>query len=199
MASPANYPLAAPALGDLPVRAAVLEHRAPAAAEPIAHGWLADALGVAAEALALGRDARGRPYLLDRGAHDCNWSHSGERLLVALASTGRVGVDLERLRPRPRALELARRFFCPAEAEALAALPAEAREAAFVRLWCAKEAVLKAHGHGLSFGLHRLEFTLDEAPRLRGCDAALGTPAQWTLRWWTPEPDYLAALAWRAP
>lgn len=199
MASPAKSFLPAPVFGNMPVAATLLEHRAPAAAEPAARAWLAGALGVAPDALALGRDARGRPHLLGRGTHDCNWSHSGERLLVALASTGRVGVDLERLRARPRALELARRFFCAAEADALAALPAEAREAAFVRLWCVKEAVLKAHGHGLSFGLHRLEFTLDDAPRLLACDPALGAPARWTLRAWAPEPGYVAALAWRTP
>src|SRR3546814_11324671 len=64
----------------------------------------------------------------------------------------RSGADLELLRPRPRALALAERFFVRSETGALLALPAEAREAAFVRLWCAKEAVLKAHGRGLAFG-----------------------------------------------
>lgn len=192
-------PLPAHIVDGLPVAAAVLEHRAPAAAEPVARAWLAEVLAVAPHALELGRDARGRPCLHAGDACDCNWSHSGERLLVALARAGRIGVDLERLRPRPRALELARRFFTAAEAEALAALPAAAREAAFVRLWCAKEAVLKAHGHGLSFGLHRLEFALGDEPRLVACDAALGAPARWTLRAWTPEPGYVAALAWRAP
>ncbi|GHA88220.1 4'-phosphopantetheinyl transferase family protein [Cognatilysobacter bugurensis] len=186
-----------PAIGDLPVAAAVLEHRAPAAAEPVAREWLAQALGVAPAGIGLDRDARGRPQLSGHGTRDCNWSHSGERLLVGLAPAGRIGVDLERLRPRPRALELARRFFCAAEADALAALPADAREAAFVRLWCAKEAVLKAHGHGLSFGLHRLEFALDPGPRLVACDAALGDPTHWAIRMWTPDPGYLAALAWR--
>src|SRR3546814_3037285 len=68
--------------------------------------------------------------------------------------------SLELLRPRPRALALAERFFVRSETGALLALPAEAREAAFVRLWCAKEAVLKAHGRGLAFGLDRLEFAL---------------------------------------
>lgn len=199
MAPPAKSSLPAHVLDGLPVAAAVFEHRAPAAAEPIARAWLASALDTAPEALQLERDARGRPHLPGCGAHDCNWSHSGERLLVALAPAGRVGVDLERLRPRPRALELARRFFSATEADALATLPAAARESAFVRLWCAKEAVLKAHGHGLSFGLHRLEFGLGDTPRLLACDAALGTPAQWTLRLWTPEPGYVAALAWRAP
>src|SRR3546814_6516543 len=71
----------------------------------------------------------------------------------------RSGADLELLRPRPRALALAERFFVRSETGALLALPAEAREAAFVRLWCAKEAVLKAHGRGLAFGLRSEEHT----------------------------------------
>lgn len=163
--------------------------------------WLAERLGRAAGGVALVRDARGRPRLADGGADggaDVNWSHSGELLLVALARAGRVGVDLERERPRPRALRLARRFFAAAEAAWLQALPAAARGQAFVRLWCAKEAVLKAHGHGLSFGLHKLVFgERDGALRLLACDSALGDPGAWMLREWAPAADYRAALAWR--
>ncbi|WP_147208902.1 4'-phosphopantetheinyl transferase family protein, partial [Pseudoxanthomonas taiwanensis] len=108
--------------------------------------------------------------------------------------------DLERFRPRPRALELARRFFAPAEAEWLQALPAELREPEFVRLWCAKEAVLKAHGRGLAFGLHRLEFRAGDpgAPlRLHACDPGLGAAGDWQLHEWIPQDGYHAALAWR--
>ncbi|MFC0676267.1 4'-phosphopantetheinyl transferase family protein [Lysobacter korlensis] len=184
---------------DGPLRWALLPHLAREAAEPIARAWLAARLGVEPGELPLQRDARGRPGFGERFSfHDCNWSHSGDRLLVAVGEGVRIGVDLERLRPRPRALELARRFFTAIEADALACVPADARDAAFVRLWCAKEAVLKAHGHGLSFGLDRLEFAAaDRAPRLVACDAALGMPADWTLRMFEPEPGYLAALAWR--
>src|SRR3546814_10443664 len=106
--------------------------------------------------------------------------------------------SLELLRPRPRALALAERFFVRSETGALLALPAEAREAAFVRLWCAKEAVLKAHGRGLAFGLDRLEFALrGDDWALVACDPALGRPSDWTLHAFTPMPGYLASLAWR--
>ncbi|HVI24914.1 MAG TPA: 4'-phosphopantetheinyl transferase superfamily protein [Xanthomonadaceae bacterium] len=157
--------------------------------------WLAARLGE----VALARDARGRPRLA-QGDADVNWSHSGALLLVALARAGRVGVDVERQRPRPRALALARRFFAPAEADWLQALPAAAREGAFVRLWCAKEALLKAHGHGLSFGLHKAVFgERDGVLRLLECDALLGAPDCWFLREWAPAAGYRAALAWRRP
>jgi 4'-phosphopantetheinyl transferase len=179
-------------------------------------GWLAQGLGVAD--LMLLRDGRGRPYpALGRGAADeahdpylannvteldVNWSHSGDLLIAASGSGLRLGVDIEHLRPRPKALALAQRFFAVEETAWLAGLAADPARLTrdFTRLWCAKEAVLKAHGHGLSFGLHRLRFAMDGdtgPPRLIACDPSLGMPECWRLQAWTPEPGYWATLAWR--
>jgi len=75
---------------------------------------------------------------------------------------------------------------------------ADVRDEAFLRLWCAKEAVLKAHGRGLAFGLDKLAFAQgDGALVLVACDRALGAPADWQLREFIPQPGYRAALAWR--
>ena len=146
----------------------------------IARDWLREIAGGDA-ARALHRDARGRPRL-HAGLGDIGWSHSGDALLLAWVPTGVVGVDIE---PRARAvpaLRIARRYFADDEVAALAALPDVARDDAFLRLWCAKEALLKAHGHGLSFGLHRLAFDATAtAPRLLRCDPALGTASDWRL------------------
>lgn len=182
------------------VRCAWRAYRHGTPAEALVRPWLAQALAVPVDALALARDRSGRPRLdAPHAGFDASWSHSGDALLVALGDGVRVGADLELLRARPRALELARRFFTPAEAATLTALPSDARDAAFVRLWCAKEAVLKAHGRGLAFGLDRLGFGLhDGAWHLDHCDPALGAAADWTLRAFTPLPGYVATLAWRA-
>lgn len=184
-----------------PVRWHWQPHAAGDAAEPLARAWLAAQFGVAASALLLARDARGRPRLDGAHAgHDCNWSHSGDGLLLALGEGVRVGTDLERIRPRPRAQALAERYFTAQEARWLAtSAPTDGdRDRAFLRLWCAKEAVLKAHGHGLSFGLHRLRFESDGAAlQLAACDPALGAPSAWSLREFEPAPGYFAALAWR--
>jgi len=176
------------------------EHRHGTPAEPLVRAWLAAELGADPAALALARDPHGKPRLLGAQAgDDVSWSHSGDHLLVAFGRGVALGVDRERLRPRPRALELARRFFHPREATWLAARPEPGRELAFVRLWCAKEAVLKAHGRGLAFGLHRLEFADDDAGlRLVACAPELGMPGDWSLHEAAPEPGYRAALAWRA-
>jgi 4'-phosphopantetheinyl transferase len=183
-----------------PLRCAWGPHHHGTPAEALVRPWLAAVLGLPADTLPLRRDAHGRPRLDPPAADaDASWSHSGERLLVALGRGVQVGADLELLRPRPRALALAERFFAPAETEVLAALPAAAQEAAFVRLWCAKEAVLKAHGRGLAFGLHRLQFALRDGEwTLVACDPELGRPADWTLHAFMPIPGYLASLAWRS-
>lgn len=178
-------------------------HRGETAA-PRVTAWLAAAPDLPPGALPLWRDARGRPHLACAEA-DVNWSHSGEALLAAWTPAGRVGVDIELLRPRPKALALARRFFAPEETAALEALavdPAQL-EHAFTRLWCAKEALLKADGRGLSFGLEKLRFVIDPEtaddapPQLIACDPALGRPEHWRISAWTPRPGYLATLAWR--
>jgi 4'-phosphopantetheinyl transferase len=182
-----------------PVRYAWRPHRHGTPAESVARPWLAQALEIDADALPLRRDAHGRPRLAAPvSGFDANWSHSGEGLLIALGERVQVGADLELLRPRPHALALAGRYFAASEAAALRALPAAEQERAFVRLWCAKEAVLKAHGRGLAFGLHRLEFALRDGDwALVACDPALGTATEWTLSSFAPQPGYVAALAWR--
>ena len=164
-------------------------------AEPMAREWIAKQLGRAPDAVRLGRSQHGRPMLEEPAGWDCSWSHSGGRLAVALGARMRVGIDIERRRERPRALELARRFFAASEAVWLAASEDPGHD--FLRLWCAKEAVLKAHGRGLAFGLDRLEIR-DGADglRLAACDTRLGDPGRWELRELQPGADYVGAIAW---
>ncbi|UHQ23222.1 4'-phosphopantetheinyl transferase superfamily protein [Lysobacter sp. 5GHs7-4] len=181
----------------LPPRWTWQPHTPGHAAQAQAQAWLAQQLRTDPQALRLARDDRQRPYLEAPFQHwDCNWSHSGDSLLIALTAHGRVGVDLERLRPRPRALAVSERYFTAPET---AWLDAQAdRDRAFLRLWCLKEAVLKAHGHGLSFGLHRLRFEERDALLvLVDSDPALGAPHEWRLQELAPAPGYVGALAWR--
>ena len=167
--------------------------------EAQARRLLAAELATPEAQLPLRRDERGRPWLHAPLAHvGTGWSHSGDYLLVGIGAHARLGVDIEHQRPRPRLLEVAQRFFHPDEVARLQALAEPAREALFFRLWCAKEALLKAYGHGLSFGLHRLRFAEDAggALRLAWCDPALGVAARWQVHEWVPAPAYRAALAW---
>ena len=159
---------------------------------------IAGYLGVPADAVQLVDGPHGRPQLApaQAGELDVNWSHSGDCALVALGRRVAPGIDVERRRPRPRALELARRYFHPHEAAWLAAQPEARREEAFLALWTAKEAVLKALGRGLAFGLDRLQIGLATgAPQLlqlAGDDAAA-----WQLHALDIGPGHHAAIAWR--
>ncbi|HZF98884.1 MAG TPA: 4'-phosphopantetheinyl transferase superfamily protein [Pseudoxanthomonas sp.] len=186
---------------DLPAHVRLLPHAPRAQGEPTVRPLLAQMLQCPPAAVPLWRDAWGRPRLGPPFQRlDVGWSHSGEALLLALGDGSvQLGVDIERLRERPRLSALARRFYHPDEAAWLMRRREDSRLLDFVRLWCAKEALLKAHGQGLSFGLHRLAFAEHGgALRLVACDAALGAADQWRLREWSPLPGYRAALAWRA-
>lgn len=159
---------------------------------------LAAYLGVHDHDVKLTEGAHGRPTLapsLDASL-GFNWSHSGQHALIAIGRHVTPGVDVERQRQRPRALEIAQRYFTREESDALAALPAEQRHAAFLELWTAKEAVLKAIGRGIAFGLDRLNIVGDAdviaLDRLDGDDVR-----EWQLRRLRFEPALLGALAWR--
>lgn len=159
-----------------------------------AREWLRDLAGDPV-AGALQRDARGRPRL-PAGLGDIGWSHSGGRMLLAKVACGRIGVDIERLARRVDALNIARRYFADTEIVLLETRQIETRHAAFLHLWCAKEAVLKAHGRGIAFGLSRVAFDIaGDQLRMLHCDPALGDVADWRLHAFTPEPGYLAVLA----
>lgn len=157
-------------------------------------------LGVPAATLAFVAGPHGKPALAP--PHDrlsFSWSHSGAYALAAVGRGVDLGVDLEQVQRRPRALELAERYFAAEEAAALRALPDEAaRTRAFLALWTAKEAVLKALGRGLAFGPARVAFAL-EAGRVRPqAFAGEAAPASaWQLHALAPAAGYLGALAWR--
>lgn len=157
-------------------------------------------LGLPVEGIALVEGEHGRPELAApwNGLLQFNWSHSGDVALIALARSVAPGVDIERLRPRASAMQLAQRFFHPEETAALALLDASARERTFLQLWTGKEAVLKAMGRGIAFGLDRLRLAVaPAAPEviwLDGDDAA-----QWQLHSLEVDPGHVASVAWRGP
>ena len=177
----------------------LLPHTPGTRGEPQAREVLAGVFDTTPETLPLTRDERSRPWLIGELAHyGTGWSHSGGHLLVALGEGARLGVDLERQRPRKQMREVIRRFFHPEEIVWLDALDDSGCEHWFFRVWCVKEAILKAHGQGISFGLHRLQLAPgpDGALHLRWCDPELGEAARWHLHEWQASGQFRAALAW---
>ena len=96
------------------------------------------------------REDRGRPFVPGKPL-DFNISHSGDFVAGAFTRIGRVGLDIERMRPDRDLVGIAQRFFAPEEAQDIKRGPLEV----FYRLWTAKEAALKMTGQGLSGGLDR--------------------------------------------
>ncbi len=146
--------------------------------------------------------AHGKPGLKGNPELQFNLSHCGMHVVIALARSQPLGVDIESLSRRVDALELARRFFHADEAAALSALPGSAQADAFLSLWTHKEAVLKALGHGLAFGLDRLRFALDGTGRvqqLRALADDAEAAVHWQLHAFMPAPALTGCLAWRGP
>src|SRR4029453_9894215 len=150
---------------------------------------LAAYLGCAPDAVRLTLGEHGKPFLdgpFLAGARglEFNVSHSGGGPLVGIARGQALGVDIETLRRRRPVLDLARRFFAAEEASALASLDEAHRQMAFLRLWSCKEAVVKALGSGIGFGLERLQFDIDPAGEPVGLSvihASAGTVEDWHI------------------
>ncbi|MGH8041852.1 MAG: 4'-phosphopantetheinyl transferase family protein [Rudaea sp.] len=143
-----------------------------------------------ADALRIERGEHGKPRIAG-AALEFNLAHTHGAMLLGVSRNVPLGVDLEVAQRRVRPIELARRFFSPAEAVALAALPEPLCHATFLRLWCAKEAVLKSHGLGIAHGLTRVELAV-------GTDGAIAAPAAsgWRLLPLTPAAAHIGALVW---
>jgi 4'-phosphopantetheinyl transferase len=155
---------------------------------------LARYTGCAPAAVPIAADANGRPVLAGALSRlHFNLSHSGEMALAAFALNDPVGVDVERVRDLPDAIQIAERYFAAGEREAIRRAPADRRSAAFAVTWTRKEAILKALGLGLHAPLNSFETGAAD-----GAARVTGGAAQW--RGWTvtdlvPGPGYVGAVA----
>lgn len=125
---------------------------------------LCERLGCGNDALSFSASRLGKPRaLVDGKAADIgfNLSHSGGHGLIALADTGRVGVDVEERIVRHDIEGVLKAVFAPAEQHALESARGEARVRLFFRLWTLKEAVIKALGTG--FTLETSDFQVPAA------------------------------------
>lgn len=121
----------------------------------------------------------GKPSL--PGGPSFNQSHSEERIMIAVAAGGRLGVDIEEVREVKYMLGIADRNFGADEAARIRAAPGHERLNLFFRLWTRKEAFLKALGVGLTHPLRT--FSVDPTPGagqgLLRVDGLPEDPARW--------------------
>ena len=123
-----------------------------------------------------------------------NLSHCAGFALAAFTREFELGVDVEAV-DRTVDLQVARRFFSPAESASLFALPEAERAEAFLRIWTRKEAVIKAYGKGLALPLADFDVTVGNEARLLRCEWDPEAPGTWSLRDVSQPGRYIAALA----
>ncbi len=160
-------------------------------------------LDVPPESLLFGLGPQGKPGLAPPFArHNLhfNLSDSGEMALFAWTTGGEIGVDIEEVRPMPHALAVAQRFFAEAELTWLSQQPADQRDAAFLRCWTCKEAVVKALGDGLMAPLQRFSAAhWADPPRVEWLEDTTAAACHWSLHLPGAPHGWVAALAAPSP
>ena len=155
------------------------------------------------QALRFASGPNGKPALADadgpsdQSRLEFNLSHSADLALVAVAWQRPVGVDLEQWERDMDHLELAERFFSPAERASLRSLATSHDDLVhgFFAAWSRKEAYLKARGEGVTRGLHHFDVTLapGEPARLLAdrLDTAIEHWRMWSI---APERNFSGAI-----
>ena len=118
------------------------------------------ATGKDATSVRFGNGRHGKPVA---DGVEFNVSHSRGVILIALCRESAVGIDVEWMDGTIEALDIARQSFS-AEEYGRVSLAAEGRPRvqAFYECWTRKEAVVKAHGDGLTMALQSFTVPPDE-------------------------------------
>ena len=153
----------------------------------------------------------GLDNILDGRTIAFNVSHSHGLALVALTLEGRLGVDLEKIRPEVEWRSLAQHYFSDAEVQVLDRYAEDIGLKAFFTCWTRKEAFVKALGGGISYGLKEFDVSIhpDEAYASLTIRSEDEDASRWLIRNLPMPASHVAALAldrpacifrlWRAP
>jgi 4'-phosphopantetheinyl transferase len=157
-------------------------------------------LAVSPHVLSFDATAAGKPRLAPGVAPQplqFNLSHSGDLVLIALASGRALGVDVEQVRADIELAETAARFFSPTEQQALATLSGARQIDAFFDCWVRKEAYVKARGGGLALPLEQFDVSLlpGEAAQLVETRPDPAEASRWRITALDAGDGYKAALA----
>lgn len=98
--------------------------------------------------LIFSRTEHGKPFLPGHDSIDFNISHTKGMILCSVTDTGKVGVDVERIRPLK--YNIMKRCFHPDEIDYVESLNDDKH---FFEIWTKKEAYTKYLGTGLAFDI----------------------------------------------
>lgn len=153
--------------------------------------------------LSFGASRYGKPFALVGSVPVSiafNVSHSGRHGLIALASEGRIGVDVEEISARQDIDGDIRLLFSPGERARLNCADGQRKLELFWRLWTMKEALVKASGTGLS--RDTVSFTIPPAMDLGATRTVFRFPDTPSIHWQLERLDstrFAAALAHEVP
>ncbi len=161
-------------------------------------GLLARWTGIPAPTIEFSLTAAGKPFVAMGGCH-FNVSHSHGVSLIGICKNQALGVDLEEIRDLPSREGLARRWFHPQEVIALETSGWDPHT--FFAIWTAKEAVVKALGTGLGFGMDEvwIDAKLPGKPLLCQLGKSPNGHFNWILQGNVLQGTHLACVAYQGP
>jgi phosphopantetheinyl transferase len=125
-------------------------------------------LDVGPRAVGIEHELHGKPAL-GAAEGECtlhfSTSHSASLGFFAFTRMGRIGIDVEKIRPVPDASLIVAKYFNAADRAEWHAAPIEDRSRVFLRIWTKIESQAKAHGLGLRGGALSREVELLTCPR----------------------------------
>lgn len=125
-----------------------------------------------------------------------NLAHTDGVVACAIARDD-VGVDVEAINQRVDPLEIASRFFSPAEVVWIEQASDDQRRARFLELWTLKEAYVKGIGSGLSHPLNTFGFDLTSQSTIRFQAPTGEEPSAWQFSLCAPSARHRLAVAAR--
>ena len=160
-------------------------------------------LGVPGKEISISRLVKGKPVLSGYPAGrplDFSMANSDGCCLIGISSDSLLGVDMERVgRKVGNPVNLARRYFSPAEADEIASLDISRRDEAFLFTWACKEALVKGAGHGIADQLNRFTVTCDPDQPPEVLAMQDDDPRAWRLETVQPSARHIGAIALRHP
>lgn len=122
---------------------------------------LSKQINVDMKILHIERDSSGRPFVTNpKWKGDFNISHSGDWIILAVSEYGKIGVDIEGIKPID--FSIAKTFCSQREYAQLQKYDYEQKLTYFYSLWTLKESFVKLVGTGLYYPINLVEFNLSD-------------------------------------
>lgn len=145
-------------------------------------------------------NAYGCPEIANAQAREArlwfNISHTDSLIVLGVTKHRALGVDVENFRAREVSIDIADRYFAPAEVADLSGVPPHQQQYRFFEYWTFKESYIKARGMGLSLPLDKFSFHYphDRAVKIAIDPELADDAARWQFWQFQPRPEYLVAI-----